>query len=453
MLRYSRHLAWMCVFSMLSSCGGGAPPSGHYTYRERTPEPVVAEPVVAEPVAADTDLEDPVLDTAPYGIDPNVVAGLNDFGLNALRASQRSTDFAITLSPASIALALGMTYEGARGETRDEIRSTLRLPADDNAIRETVAGLLQRLDDNRVANSTEPREFGLFVANRLFVEQSVTVHSDFAHQMADIYRAPSERVDFAGAANASRVRINDWVATNTRDRIRDLIPEGGVDSSTRVVLTNAIYFNAAWLSVFNLIDTRNEPFHRANGTSIEMPMMHQTSRRMFADTTEHSSVALPYADPRFEMLVVLPKTRNEAAFRAWLQRQSSSSIATLRASLRQADVAVTLPKWRTETSSIALGSTLRSLGMSRVFSSSSDLSGIADGRLQLSEVFHKVFVDVAEAGTEAAAATAAVIRLTSAIVGYNASVVFRADRPFVYFLRDVESGLILFVGVYNGPSA
>lgn len=430
----TRSLLWVCLASTVLGCGSGVP-AGHYTYREPS--------AAAQP---------PERHAAPStgAIEPALVTGLNDFGLRALHEAQGPNDIAVTLSPASISLALAMAFEGARGETREEMRRTLQLRGDDDTVRETLASLLTRLDDNRRGDRSAP--LGFFVGNRLFVEQSLPIRAEFRALMTDVYDAPTESLDFARAAEPSRVRINAWVQSSTRDRIVDLIPQGGINASTRLVLTNAVYFKGAWGSAFDPVATQERPFHRLNDSTASVPMMRDTSRYMFVANASVQAISLPYADRRFAMLVAIPQVRTDEAFRAWLGTQTAASIAQLVASLVPQSVDVMLPKWTTHTDSIALGDVLRRMGMQRVFSDASDLTGISDAPLHLSEVFHKVFVDVTEAGTEAAAASAAIIQLTSAIEPPD-SVSFVADRPFVYFLRDVESGLILFAGVYNGPTA
>lgn len=387
-------------------------------------------------------------------VSQSVVSGLNDFGLEALRRTQDRRTRNATLSPASIAFALSMTLEGARGTTRDEMKRALRLGGDDGEIRATVATLLSRLDNNG-RQTTEASPTQLYIANRLFLAKYYEALPSFSATLRDFYGAPAESLDFAGATETSRTHINDWAASNTRDRIRDLIPAGGVDGSTRLVIANAIYFKGAWSNSFDVSDTQDGLFYGPSGAgpSNRVRMMNETASYQYASQNHTQWISLPYVGNELTMMIALPEARGDAEFDAWLAQLNAEAVRGAASAMRDTQVNLALPKWTTHSDSIALGGVLRAMGMSRAFTDDAEFGGMSDESVAISEVFHKVFVDVTEVGTEAAAATAVVIRPTGARLVPPETVRFQADHPFVYFIRDQQSGLILFAGVFATPAS
>lgn len=394
--------------------------------------------------------------SAPFQgtVSQSVVNGLNDFGLEALRRTQDRRTLNATLSPASIAFALGMTLEGARGATRDEMKSALHLTGGDDEIRSAVATLLNRLDDNR-RQTTEASPTQLYIANRLFLAADYEALPSFSATMRDIYAAPAETLDFAGATETSRTHINDWAATNTRDRIRDLIPAGGVNGQTRLVIANAIYFKGAWSNPFDVDNTLDGFFYGTSGAgqSRSIRMMNETASYQYASQNNTQWISLPYAGNGLAMVVALPEAHGDAEFNAWLLHLNAEAVSAASAAMRDTQVNLSLPKWTTHSDSIALGGVLRAMGMSRAFTDDAEFGGMSDESVAISEVFHKVFVDVTEVGTEAAAATAVVIRPTGVLLVPPQTVRFQANHPFVYLIRDQQSGLILFAGVFATPAS
>ncbi|MCB9718702.1 MAG: serpin family protein [Myxococcales bacterium] len=383
---------------------------------------------------------------APPRAEPDVVGevatGFNAFGVDLYRKVAAEPGD-IVISPASVALALTMTHAGARGETAKEMETALHFPRAAPVVQSAVATML--------GDWNAPREdVELSVANRLFGDGTVPYETPFLALTKRFFDAPLEPVDFKGAHEAARLRINGWVEDETHDRIQNLLPEGAVDSSTRLVLVNAIYFKAAWMSPFTDFLTAPAPFHAAGGDH-DVPTMHVTEHFSFAEAEGVQVVQLPYVDPRFAMTVVIPTaTDGLAAVEASLSAETVDGWVGALAGER---LSLSMPKFR-----IAPGEALRlreilgELGIVKAFGDDADLTGIAPAseQLQLSEAFHKGFIEVDEKGTEAAAATAIAARAGSAAPVDEPREV-KVDRPFLYLIRDTRSGLLLFMGRVTDP--
>ncbi|MDH4268942.1 MAG: serpin family protein, partial [Dehalococcoidia bacterium] len=265
--------------------------------------------------------------------------------------------------------------------------------------------------------------------------------------LAENYGAGLRILDFITEAEKSRVIINDWVSDQTESRIEDLIPQGAIDALTRLVLTNAIYFNAAWEYPFDKKVTANGPFHLLDGAQVMVPMMKQTESFGYTDGEGYQAVELLYDGGELSMVILLPEAGQFAAFEEGLQAQGVSDIIS---GLQPTEVALTMPKFEFD-SDFSLKDTLAAMGMPIAFSGGADFSGMTGNpELFISEVIHKAFVAVDEAGTEAAAATAVIMRLTAVP---ESVVAVTIDRPFIFLIRDVETGAILFVGRVLNPGA
>lgn len=352
-----------------------------------------------------------------------------------------------TLSPASIAIALDMTLAGARGDTARQMARVLHLKGDDGAQQAAAQALLARW-----------RAMGeqLAIANRLFLERSYRLEPPFVEAMRDGYQAPVEQLDFADAPGPARTRINAWVAEQTRDRILDLIPPGGIDRDTRLVLTNAIYLLADWARPFEANATRPEPFHINGTNAVPVPTMHARRHARVGETRGEKLLELGYRDTELAMLFVLPNARDGLAeLEAGLD---AGRLDAWDAALGGQEAVITLPKFRVAPpASFELAKPLKALGMTDAFDPRrADFTAMADppspaDRLLIDQVFHKAFVEVDEAGTEAAAATAVVMMRALAMPTPGEPFVFRADHPFLFLLRDSATGAVLFIGRVTDP--
>jgi serpin B len=353
------------------------------------------------------------------------------------------------VSPASVSTALAMVWAGARGGTAVQMQNVLRFEGSPDAMMRASGQLGAVLQD-----PTRPVVFR--IANRLFGEKTL----EFAPAYLDATRAALgaalEPVDFKRAAEKARVLINGWVEEKTEKRIRDLLPRGAVDRETRLVLVNAIYFLGDWAEPFAMEATRPQPFSVSPSAKKDVPTMHAVESFRFVAEDALKAVELPYKGGQMSMLVVLPDAVDGLpALEASLTGERLAGIVK---SLTSARVRVSLPKFEVDPAgSLALGEALRALGMADAFSpAQADFTAIADppdprDRLYLSEVFHKAFVKVDEKGTEAAAATASVMARASAALA--PPVEFKADHPFLFFIRDNASGMILFMGRVADPAS
>ncbi|MCJ7706568.1 MAG: serpin family protein, partial [Anaerolineales bacterium] len=240
--------------------------------------------------------------------------------------------------------------------------------------------------------------------------------------------------------------INDWVSEETEERIQDLIPEGVIDTLTRLVLANAIYFKASWSEQFDEGGTRPQDFHLLDGSAVSVPMMHQTATFRYGESQGVQAVELPYVGGEVAMLILMPQ---EGGFESFESSLTPEVLQSLIASMESRQLALGMPKYEIR-SSFGLAPALAELGMSTAFGSEADFSGIDGTReLYISDVVHQAFVSVDEAGTEAAAATAVIFGLTAMPM---APLELTLDRPFDFFLRDVHTGAILFAGRLVNPA-
>ncbi|MFN7975602.1 MAG: serpin family protein [Acidobacteriota bacterium] len=366
----------------------------------------------------------------------------------ALYGDLRSRSGNIAVSPASLWLALLMTRAGARGSTGDEMSRVLHVQANGD-VDAKAAALLDRW--GKPVGGVELR-----VANRLFGEKTYRFEAPYLERTRTAYGAPLEPVDFRGDANGARTHINGWVATQTRDRIKDLLPAGSVDDQTRLVLTNAVYFLAKWEEPFEKTATNPAPFKVGGGRTVTVPTMHAVGFFSYAETDSLQVLEKPYQGGEFAMGFVLPK--DDAGLGAVEGSLDAAAVDRLFASLSSERVSVSLPKVRIDPpESLAVGDALARLGMPTALDRRrADFTGIAnppdpDDRLFVSKVFHKAFVAIDEEGTEAAAASA-VVMARAGSAAPSKLVVFNADHPFLFFLRDLRSGLILFAGRVADPS-
>lgn len=346
------------------------------------------------------------------------------------------------LSPFNIATALSMLLAGARGQTAQEIRSVLQLRSD-SAYDATFGSLLDGLNK---AGNTEGNE--LHAANGLWVQKGFAIQPAFENTLTSNYHASVTPLDFIDSAEAARSRINNWTEEHTKEKIKNLLPAGSLDASTRLVLTSAIYFYGKWQHPFVDSRTQPAPFTVPAGTAVQANFMNQTFHTGYAETAAAQILEMRYAGTGIAFDVMLPKSATGLP-----ELEKSLTVENLSgwvASLADRNVQVSLPKFRAE-SEFSLSRQLSAMGMPSAFTNEADFSGIEPNRgLKVSDVFHKAFVDVSEQGTEAAAATGIGMR-ASAIMRPQQPVIFRADHPFLFLIRDTQTGLVLFIGRLMNP--
>jgi len=375
----------------------------------------------------------------------SVVEGNSAFAFD-LYAKLKTAKGNLIFSPCSISTALAMTYAGARGDTAAEMEKTLRFALGQDALHPAMADLV---DDLNARGGDEGKAaYELVVANRLWGQSGYNFLAPFLELNRTYYGAGLELVDFARATEAARKKINAWVEDQTRDKIRELLKPGVLNALTRLVLTNAIYFKGNWASEFKKERTADAPFHVTPEKTVDAPMMRQTEKFGYAETGDVQVLDMPYVGDDLSMTILLPKKADSLG-----DVEASLSAAQLKtwiARLREEKVAVFLPRFKVEFG-LGLSETLKAMGMPLAFSNAADFSGMDGTRdLYITAVIHKAFVEVNEEGTEAAAATGVVVGLKSAPMK---PLVFRADRPFVFLIRDRATGSVLFIGRVTDPTA
>ncbi len=352
-------------------------------------------------------------------------------------------------SPYSISTAMAMTWGGARGETASQMAGalefTLKPDKEGGPLgRERLHiafGELQR--SLRAAGGKGGVEMS--IANALWPQNKYPFLKSYLKQIKEEYGSAGRPLDY-GSPEEARGVINRWVEGETRQKIKDLLPEGSIDSMTRMVLTNAIYFKGNWATQFKVKSTREMPFRLAAGKSAKTPMMFQKGNFGFFQDEEIQALEMPYKGEKVSMVVLLPRKVDGLA--ALEKNLSSGKLSGWLGKLRRIKVDTLFPKFKM-TSRFDLTGKLQNLGMKRAFNDA-DFSGMDGTRnLYLTAVFHKAFVEVNEEGTEAAAATGAVVGLRSIRRGPS----FRADHPFLFLIRDKATGSILFLGRYAKPAS
>jgi serpin B len=355
-------------------------------------------------------------------------------------------------SPESISTVLAMAYAGARADTAAEMAKTLHFTLPPDRLHSAMSALLR---DRNGAHD----EYQLKEADALWVQTGYTPLPEFLKLCKDNYSAGLNQSDFKGATEASRQTINRWVEQQTEDKIRGLLQPGSVGSDTRLVLTNAIYFKGNWEEQFKKEATRNEDFRLSATRAIKTPLMHMTKGFNYFDGGSFQALEIPYKKKSLSMIVLLPKAVEGLS--AFEQSLTPARMQRLLGQLGSAPtVIVAMPKFKME-AQFGLGDTLTAMGMKEAFDrTKADFSGVAsretvqrDGNLYISAVFHKAYVDVNEEGTEAAAATAGTAVLAVARPAPpTPPIIFRADHPFMFLIRNNRSGSILFIGRVSNPA-
>ncbi|MFA7694655.1 MAG: serpin family protein [Methanoregula sp.] len=354
----------------------------------------------------------------------------------------------IFFSPFSISSALAITYEGARGTTADEIRSVFFFPSNQTAMREGYAA------ENAAINAGDAG-YTLSTANALWAEKTYVFLPAYTATAGQYYGANTTNLDFANQPEASRQTINTWVADQTNNKILDLLPAGSIDSLTRLVITNAVYFKGTWEKQFDANQTADAPFTTPSGSQVTVKMMRQTGEDAtypYAATADLQMLSLPYTakdGKGLSMVILLPRGDNLSAAVPYLDPANLSALEQSASSRR---VMMYIPKFKIETQ-YSLPETLAAMGMPTAFSGNADFSGM-DGTkdLYISDVVHKAYIEVNEEGTEAAAATGVVMWAKGVVATETPVPVFRADHPFIFLIQDNDTGTILFTGRITNPN-
>lgn len=348
----------------------------------------------------------------------------------------------LVFSPYSIEMALAMTRNGAAGETRSQMDAVLHAGAGEDLDR-ALNVLDQELAKRPGPKGDDQRngDLELATANALWGQKDMAFEQKFLEVLAAQYGAGMKVVDYKTAAEAARTEINAWVSERTKGKIVDLLPAGSLDDLTRLVLVNAVYFKAPWAKKFGRLDDR--PFTTAAGTTVNAPTMSTHGTGTYGKGDGWRAAEIPYLGNEMSMVVIVPD--DLATFEASLDGANLGSIVR---SPKEALASVTMPLFTFRTQ-VQLEQQLSALGMPRPFSDDAEFPAMTrTEQVRIKDVFHQAFIAVDEEGTEAAAATAVVMEAVSAPAGENLVV----DRPFLFAIKDVPTGAILFLGRVTDPT-
>ena len=390
----------------------------------------------------------PVL--SPVEVD-SLSADQADFAVSLYRevaSSPASAGKDVFLSPHSVSTALAMAYAGARGDTRAEMKEALHFGLDDARLHAGFDYLDLALSSRgQNAAAKDGRPFRLSIANSLWSQKGAAFEAPFLDTLAISYGAGVNVVDFSHATEPARLAINGWVEEKTESRIKDLIQKDGLSSSTRLVLVNAVYFNAAWSQKFANGETAPAPFTRLDGSVAQVATMHTELTTRYKQDAAFEAIELPYDGGETSMLVIAPTKGTFAAFEGSL---TGGKVLDVLAGLEEKPIRLSFPKAKLD-GRFDLIQPLRAMGMKAAFDSSADFSGIsATEKLVIGGVIHQTFLDIDEGGTEAAAATAIEFKDTA----YHEPPKFlpmNVDRPYLVAIVDRQTKTLLFMGRILDP--
>ena len=395
---------------------------------------------------AQSNLQRETKPTVPENDVTELVDGNNAFALDMYN-SLRSEDGNLIFSPFSISLALAMTYAGARGETEAQMAQTLHFDLPQSELHPAFNALDLALAERGGSADKDQEPLQINIANAVWAEQTYSIEQEFLDTIALNYGAGVRLADFINQYEPARKEINRWVEDQTNDKIQNLLAEGTLDSFTRMVLVNAIYFKADWLHQFEKDSTTDRPFHLLDGSTVQVPIMREGMYIPYLQGDGFQAVELPYAGGTAAMTIIVP---DEGNFEAFDSTFDSARFDTILAGMQPISVMFALPKF-SFTRDFGLADQLAALGMPDAFGPDlADFSGMTgEPDLFIGDVIHKAFVAVDEEGTEAAAATAVIMETMSAPLF---DITLTVDRPFIFIIRDTVSGQILFLGRVVNPA-
>ncbi len=350
----------------------------------------------------------------------------------------------VFFSPYSISSALSMTLAGAKENTSLEISKALHIKTNEDSLYNSIKSF-----NDSLLSATKNTDIKLNTANSLWIDFSFNFLSEYLELVETYFDAELKEVDFKNQTDKSRMQINRWVEEKTNNKIQDLLKAGVVKADTSLILVNAIYFFGQWQEPFSKNSTKEKDFNLSDDSSVKSMFMHKLDSFPYMENSKLQMIEIPYQKNKLVMDIVLPKNNKD------LNQDSFISEKTLNeqlSELKGTRVSLAMPKFKTE-STFTLPQALTSLGIKDAFNQSkADFSGISGGRdFFIGNVIHKAFVEVDEVGTEAAAATAITMRATG-ILNPDPPKDFFANKPFIFFIREPGSGLILFMGRINNPT-
>jgi serpin B len=441
-------LNFVLVLTLLAACAAPTAPNPTTTGPNATApaNPTKAPaPTAAQPLPTVVAVSNKLRNTSPTAKANDIsqlVSGNSAFAFDLYQNLLDGESGNLFYSPYSISLAFAMLQAGARGDTLSQINKALHYTLDEASLHQAFNALQLYLTSHaQNADQPEQKDYTLNVANATWGQAGYQFLPAYLDVLAENYGAGMRLVDFKNDTEKTRMLINDWVSQQTNKKIQDLIPQGQLDELTRLVLTNAIYFNAGWMKTFDKNRTITTPFTNLDASQSSVPMMTQETIFGYTKGNGYQAINLPYSGGKLSMLMIVPDAGKFASFEKSL---APAQVESIRMALVSKNVNLSMPKFRIE-SSFSLAGALQKLGLVDAFDASkADLSGMDGTRnLSVTGVLHKSYVNVDEDGTEAAAATAIMVGLTSMP---TETIELKIDRPFIFLIQDSDSGAILFIG-------
>ncbi len=362
------------------------------------------------------------------------IAGMNQFAVDVFNAVAATEPANVVIGPYSIANALGMVYGGARGATAAEMAGVLHSDAPADDWHEGINAYDLTLDARTTGSPTE-----WVTADKVWAQRGLPLRDEYLDLLTGVYGSALAEADFAGDPDAERAVINEWVSAVTHDRITELFPAGTISAETVLALVNAVALDAPWEFPFDPALTTDQPFHRADGSSVSVPTMHYAEYLPSLWTEDLQAVEIPYSGGTLSMIVIVPT--DLAGFESTM---TAATLDDIVGRITDGGIHLSLPKWSGSTH-VGLNDILSGLGMASAFTPAADFSGMTGAAgLFLGTVEHEAFVEVDEAGTRAAAATGGAM-----LASHGPTIT--VDRPFLYLIRDMGAGTTLFIGHMLDP--
>ena len=370
---------------------------------------------------------------------------VNFFGFNLFKKLNDFYEGNIFFSTYSVFTALAMTYEGAKGETEEEMSNVLNVEQNNESLHNYMKNLYELLNK-------ENNDYNISTANALWVRENLQLLEDYKKIIQDYYGGDSTEVDFSNPTEAAGI-INQWIEDNTNGLIKDLISASNIPPLTALVITNAIYFKGIWKVQFDPVNTTDRDFEIYNGNNVQVPTMKLIDTEDEFNYTENDDLQileLPYTGDDLSMIILLPKNNDLSSI---IDSIDDDKLSGWKNSMVETSLDIYLPRFKVETPVLSLNEILIELGMPIAFTGAADFSGITTkADLFISKVLHKAFINVTEEGTEAAAATAVIMLESAPNGGEPPRIVFNCDHPFLYLIQHKETGTILFMGCITDPS-
>lgn len=346
----------------------------------------------------------------------------------------------IFFSPYSISASMAICYEGAENTTKEQISNVFYFPTNKTILKVCMEKMNDKIN-------SENNDYELQTANALWVQDNYPVKEEYVSNVEKYYEGKVTNLDFIKNPDSSRDTINQWVEARTNDKIKDIVPEDFITADTRIIITNAIYFNGKWASEFEKEMTEKKPFYPTTGEEVFVDTMYTRSSFNYGENSKAKIIELPYKGNDLSMYVVLPKSNNIEKFETEFTLNDYTELKNDMELVEE--VKTSIPKFRFETKN-ELSDSLIEMGVVDAFGQA-DFSGISDSPLEISRVIHQAFIDVKEEGTEAAAATVEGVEGGMSISWDPEPKEFKADHPFMFFIEDKRTDCILFMGKVEYP--